>query len=113
MDLNLRTSQYQKDQQPDTDGKDFQETFKNGIKPDAKKAAAAWNEAKKELGKDQVTIELLNYDTGNAKKVGEYVKDQIEKNLKGVTVNIKLQPFKQKLKLETEQDYDLSFAGCT
>ncbi len=25
----------------------------------------------------------------NAKKVGEYVKDQIEKNLKGVTVNIK------------------------
>ncbi|MEW4150097.1 peptide ABC transporter substrate-binding protein [Bacillus thuringiensis] len=93
------------------DGKDFQGTFKNGIKPDAKKAAAAWNEAKKELGKDQVTIELLNYDTGNAKKVGEYVKDQIEKNLKGVTVNIKLQPFKQKLKLETEQDYDLSFAG--
>ncbi|WZF32618.1 peptide ABC transporter substrate-binding protein [Bacillus paramobilis] len=93
------------------DGKDFQETFKNGIKPDAKKAAAAWEEAKKELGKDQVTIELLNYDTGNAKKVGEYVKDQIEKNLKGVTVNIKLQPFKQKLKLESEQDYDISYGG--
>ncbi|MDP7988401.1 peptide ABC transporter substrate-binding protein [Bacillus sp. MHSD_36] len=93
------------------DGKDFQETFKNGVKPDAKKAAAAWEEAKKELGKDQVTIEFLNYDTGNAKKVGEYVKDQIEKNLKGVTVNIKLQPFKQKLKLETEQDYDISYGG--
>ncbi|MGN4425004.1 peptide ABC transporter substrate-binding protein [Bacillus cereus group sp. MYBK30-1] len=93
------------------DGKDFQDTFKNGIKPDAKKAAAAWEEAKKELGKDQVTIEFLNYDTGNAKKVGEYVKDQIEKNLKGVTVNIKLQPFKQKLKLETEQDYDISYGG--
>ncbi|HFU7089052.1 TPA: peptide ABC transporter substrate-binding protein [Bacillus cereus] len=93
------------------DGKDFQETFKNGLKPDAKKAAAAWEEAKKELGKDQVTIELLNYDTGNAKKVGEYVKDQIEKNLKGVTVNIKLQPFKQKLKLESAQDYDISYGG--
>ncbi|MES5939771.1 MULTISPECIES: ABC transporter substrate-binding protein [unclassified Bacillus cereus group] len=93
------------------DGKDFQETFKNGIKPEAKKAAAAWEEAKKELGKDQVTIEFLNYDTGNAKKVGEYVKDQIEKNLKGVTVNIKLQPFKQKLKLESEQDYDISYGG--
>ncbi|KAB2462267.1 peptide ABC transporter substrate-binding protein [Bacillus cereus] len=92
-------------------GKDFQETFKNGIKPDAKKAAAAWEEAKKELGKDQVTIEFLNYDTGNAKKVGEYVKDQIEKNLKGVTVNIKLQPFKQKLKLESDQDYDISYGG--
>ena len=93
------------------DGKDFQETFKNGLKPNAKKAAAAWEEAKKELGKDQVTIEFLNYDTGNAKKVGEYIKDQIEKNLKGVTVNIKLQPFKQKLKLESEQQYDISYGG--
>ncbi|WP_242212497.1 peptide ABC transporter substrate-binding protein [Bacillus cereus group sp. BfR-BA-01383] len=93
------------------DGKDFQETFKNGLKPDPKKAAAAWEEAKKELGKDQVTIEFLNYDTGNAKKVGEYIKDQIEKNLKGVTVNIKLQPFKQKLKLESEQQYDISYGG--
>ncbi|AIW84026.1 peptide ABC transporter substrate-binding protein [Bacillus mycoides] len=93
------------------DGKDFQETFKNGLKQDTKKAAAAWEEAKKELGKDQVTIELLNYDTGNAKKVGEYVKDQIERNLKGVTVNIKLQPFKQKLKLESEQEYDIAYGG--
>ncbi|MEY8349492.1 peptide ABC transporter substrate-binding protein [Bacillus cereus] len=93
------------------DGKDFQETFKTGLKQDSKKAAAAWEEAKKELGKDQVTLEFLNYDTSNAKKVGEYVKDQIEKNLKGVTVNIKMQPFKQKLKLESEQDYDFSYAG--
>ncbi|WP_018765351.1 peptide ABC transporter substrate-binding protein [Bacillus sp. 105MF] len=93
------------------DGKDFQEAFKNGLKNDPKKAAAAWEEAKKELGKDQVTLEFLNYDTSNAKKVGEYVKDQIEKNLKGVTVNIKMQPFKQKLKLESEQDYDFSYAG--
>ncbi|MBO1581059.1 peptide ABC transporter substrate-binding protein [Bacillus sp. XF8] len=93
------------------DGKDFQEEFKNGLKHDTKKAAAAWEEAKKELGKDQVTLEFLNYDTSNAKKVGEYVKDQIEKNLKGVTVNIKMQPFKQKLKLETEQDYDFSYGG--
>ena len=93
------------------DGKDFQEEFKNGLKNDTKKAAAAWEEAKKELGKDQVTLEFLNYDTSNAKKVGEYVKDQIEKNLKGVTVNIKMQPFKQKLKLESDQDYDFSYAG--
>ncbi|WJE50986.1 peptide ABC transporter substrate-binding protein [Bacillus cereus] len=93
------------------DGKDFQEEFKNGLKHDTKKAAAAWEEAKKELGKDQVTLEFLNYDTSNAKKVGEYVKDQIEKNLKGVTVNIKMQPFKQKLKLESDQDYDFSYAG--
>ncbi|EEL69870.1 MULTISPECIES: peptide ABC transporter substrate-binding protein [Bacillus] len=93
------------------DGKDYQDTFKNGLKQDTKKAAAAWEEAKKELGKDQVTIELLSYDDGTAKKIADYVKDQIEKNLKGVTINTKIQPFKQKLKLETAQDYEISYAG--
>ncbi|WP_142344671.1 peptide ABC transporter substrate-binding protein [Bacillus cereus] len=93
------------------DGKDYQDTFKNGLKYDVKKGAAAWEEAKKELGKDQVTIELLSYDDGTAKKIADYFKDQIEKNLKGVTVNTKIQPFKQKLKLESAQDYEVSFAG--
>ncbi|WP_141497427.1 peptide ABC transporter substrate-binding protein [Bacillus pseudomycoides] len=93
------------------DGKDFTESFKNGLKQDTKKAAAAWEEAKKELGKDQVAIELLSYDDGTAKKVADYIKDQIEKNLKGVTINTKIQPFKQKLKLETAQDYEISYAG--
>ncbi|HGH7173521.1 TPA: ABC transporter substrate-binding protein [Bacillus wiedmannii] len=93
------------------DGKDYQDTFKNGLKYDPKKGAAAWDEAKKELGKDQVTIELLSYDDGTAKKIADYFKDQIEKNLKGVTVNTKIQPFKQKLKLESAQDYEVSFAG--
>ncbi|KAA0743584.1 peptide ABC transporter substrate-binding protein [Bacillus sp. AY3-1] len=93
------------------DGKDYQDTFKNGLKYDPKKGAAAWEAAKKELGKDQVTIELLSYDDGTAKKIADYVKDQIEKNLKGVTINTKIQPFKQKLKLETAQDYEISYAG--
>ncbi|BCC54096.1 MULTISPECIES: peptide ABC transporter substrate-binding protein [Bacillus cereus group] len=93
------------------DGKDYQDTFKNGLKYDPKKGAEAWEAAKKELGKDQVTIELLSYDDGTAKKIADYFKDQIEKNLKGVTVNTKIQPFKQKLKLESAQDYEVSFAG--
>ncbi|MBS9806186.1 peptide ABC transporter substrate-binding protein [Bacillus toyonensis] len=93
------------------DGKDYQDTFKNGLKYDPKRGAAAWEAAKKELGKDQVTIELLSYDDGTAKKIADYVKDQIEKNLKGVTINTKIQPFKQKLKLETAQDYEISYAG--
>ena len=92
------------------DGKDFAETFKNGLKQDSKRQQQH-GKKRKRTWKRSVTIELLNYDTGNAKKVGEYVKDQVEKNLKGVTVNIKLQPFKQKLKLESDQDYDFSYGG--
>ncbi|SFC89112.1 oligopeptide transport system substrate-binding protein [Bacillus sp. 491mf] len=96
------------------DGKDYHETYKStGIKTDLKKAKQVWEDAKKELGKEEVTIEFLNYDTDSAKKIGEYLKEQLEKNLPGLKINIKLQPFKQKLKLETGQDYDMSYAGWT
>lgn len=93
------------------DGKDFRKENGEGIKTDAKKAKEHWEKAKKELGKDAVTVELLNYDSENAKKVGEFLKAQLEQNLPGLTVNLKNQPFKQKLDLETKQDYDLSYAG--
>ncbi|MDC2866568.1 peptide ABC transporter substrate-binding protein [Bacillus sp. BP-3] len=94
--------------------KDFRDEFGASIKDvafDAKGAKKLWEEAKKELGKEEVTLELLNYDTDNAKKIGEYLKEQLEKNLPGLKVNLKNQPFKQKLKLETEQDYDFSYGG--
>lgn len=70
-----------------------------------------WEQAKKELGKDKFTLELLNFDTDNAKKIGEYVKAQLEQNLPGLTINIKQQPSAQKLKLESNMQYDLSFSG--
>ena len=49
------------------DGKDFQETFKM-VSNQMRKSCCGLGRSEKELGKDQVTIELLNYDTGNAKK---------------------------------------------
>ncbi|MCT4572030.1 peptide ABC transporter substrate-binding protein, partial [Bacillus thuringiensis] len=93
------------------DGKDFRKENGDILKTDVKKAKEHWEKAKKELGKEQVTIELLNYDSDNAKKVGEFLKGELEKNLPGLTVNLKNQPFKQKLKLESDLDYDLSYAG--
>ncbi|PGM92808.1 peptide ABC transporter substrate-binding protein [Bacillus cereus] len=93
------------------DGKDFRKENGDILKTDVKKAKELWEKAKKELGKEQVTVELLNYDSDNAKKVGEFLKGELEKNLPGLTVNLKNQPFKQKLKLESDLDYDLSYAG--
>ncbi|WP_242143399.1 MULTISPECIES: peptide ABC transporter substrate-binding protein [unclassified Bacillus cereus group] len=93
------------------DGKDFRKENGNLLKTDVKKAKEHWEKAKKELGKDAITVELLNYDTESSKKIGEYLKGELEKNLPGLTVNLKNQPFKQKLKLETDQNYELSFAG--
>ncbi|MEC2940671.1 peptide ABC transporter substrate-binding protein [Bacillus cereus] len=93
------------------DGKDFRKENGDILKTDVKKAKEHWEKAKKELGKDAITVELLNYDGDGAKKVGEFLKGELEKNLPGLTVNLKNQPFKQKLKLESDLDYDLSYAG--
>ncbi|WP_028400008.1 peptide ABC transporter substrate-binding protein [Ectobacillus panaciterrae] len=95
------------------DGKDFRTgngNFRDG-KDNAAKAKKLWEEAKKELGQDKLTLELLNYDDDTNKKVGEFIKSELEKNLPGLTVNIKQQPFKQKLDLEKKLDYAFSFSG--
>lgn len=93
------------------DGKDFRETAGNYLTTDVKKAQEHWKTAKQALGQDKVTLELLTYDDSTAKKVSEYLKEQLETNLEGLTVNIKLQPFKQKLDLETKMNYDFSISG--
>ncbi|UOY92761.1 peptide ABC transporter substrate-binding protein [Ectobacillus sp. JY-23] len=95
------------------DGKDFRDANKNfrDGKDNAAQAKKLWEEAKKELGQDKLTIEMLNYDNDTSKKVGEYIKAQLEQNLPGLTVTIKQQPFKQKLELEKKQEYAFSFSG--
>ncbi|MEH6852401.1 peptide ABC transporter substrate-binding protein [Bacillus pseudomycoides] len=95
------------------DGKDFRETNKNfhDGKDNAAKAKKLWEEAKKELGQDTITVEMLNYDKDNLKKVGEYIKAELEKNLPGLKVNIKQQPFKQKLDLEKKLEYEFSLSA--
>ncbi len=44
------------------------------------------------------------------KKVGEYIKEQLEKNLPGLKVNVKLQPHTQKLALEKKKEYEMSLS---
>ncbi|CAN7463700.1 peptide ABC transporter substrate-binding protein [Rossellomorea sp. LjRoot5] len=93
------------------DGTEYREAVGDFGGFDAKKAADYWAKAKEELGKDSIELELLNYDSDSSKKIGEFLKEQLEQNLEGLTVSIKAQPFKQKLELETKGQYDFSFAG--
>ncbi|MCA0148960.1 peptide ABC transporter substrate-binding protein [Rossellomorea vietnamensis] len=93
------------------DGTEYREAVGDFGGFDAKKAADYWAKAKEELGKDSIELELLNYDSDSSKKIGEFLKEQLEQNLEGLTVKIKAQPFKQKLELETKGQYDFSFAG--
>ncbi|MEC5236619.1 peptide ABC transporter substrate-binding protein [Bacillus mycoides] len=91
--------------------KDFRK--ENGdISPyDLQKAKKIWEEAKKELGVEQIKLEFLTFEQDNAKRMAEYIKGDLEKNLHGLTIQIKQQPFKQKLQLEQTGDYDISMAN--
>ncbi|EJP96173.1 peptide ABC transporter substrate-binding protein [Bacillus cereus] len=92
-------------------GKDFRK--ENGdISPyDLQKAKKIWEEAKKELGVEQIKLEFLTFEQDNAKRMAEYIKGDLEKNLQGLTIQIKQQPFKQKLQLEQTGDYDISMVN--
>ncbi|WP_242247558.1 peptide ABC transporter substrate-binding protein [Bacillus cereus group sp. BfR-BA-01523] len=92
-------------------GKDFRK--ENGdISPyDLQKAKKIWEEAKKELGVEQIKLEFLTFEQDNAKRMAEYIKGDLEKNLQGLTIQIKQQPFKQKLQLEQTGEYDISMVN--
>lgn len=90
-------------------GKDFREEngydfFKEG--PDQAKAYG--QEAFKELKKDKLDLELLFEDTEESKKVAEFIQAQLEKNIDGLTINLKSQPKKARIQLQNDGDYQLA-----
>lgn len=96
----------------DNEGKDYRDVAGDmGIAYNAEEAKKAWEAAKKEVGFDTVKIEFLTYDTETSKKSSEYIQSQLETNLPGIDVEIKQQPFKQKLDLETKGQFNMSYAG--
>ncbi|MCU9555028.1 peptide ABC transporter substrate-binding protein [Bacillus cereus] len=92
-------------------GKDFRKENGNLSSYDLQNAKKIWEEAKKEFGVEQVNLELLTFEQDNAKRMAEYIKGDLEKNLQGLTIQIKQQPFKQKLQLEQTGDYDITMAN--
>ncbi|PEG08984.1 peptide ABC transporter substrate-binding protein [Bacillus wiedmannii] len=92
-------------------GKDFRKENGDLSSYDLQNAKKIWEEAKKELGVEQVNFEFLTFEQDNAKRMAEYIKGDLEKNLHGLTIQIKQQPFKQKLQLEQTGDYDITMAN--
>ena len=81
------------------------------LKTNKEEAAKLWAEGLKEIGKDSVELELLNYDGDSAKKMGEYLKEQMETTLKGLTLSLNQQPFQNKLDIQAKGDFDISYSG--
>ncbi|HDR7795796.1 TPA: peptide ABC transporter substrate-binding protein [Bacillus luti] len=89
--------------------KDFRAENGKLVETNPKEAKKLWETAKKELGTDKIELEFLNFDNEDAKKVGEFLKGEMEKNLPGLSIKMKQQPFAQKNKLEDSQQYDIAF----
>lgn len=92
------------------DGKDFrgrEQFLHEGIE----KAKQYWEKGLKELGIKTLQLELLTYDSENSSIIGQYLKNQLEKNLRGLSIRLKPQPYSQKLALENSLRYDLAFSS--
>lgn len=92
-------------------GEDFREEYGNLNMTDIEEAQQLWQQGLDELGVSEISLELLSYDDDQRKSMAEYMKNQLETNLPGLTVTINQQPNKQKLSLEGKQEYDMSFSG--
>ena len=82
------------------DGSDFsadQTMFSDVCADDTAKAAEYYEAAKAELGTDTFEFELLVEDQTETQNVAAVIKDQVEKALPGVTLNIKVEPKKQRV----------------
>ncbi len=91
--------------------KDFRADTGSYLKTNKTKAKTLWEQGLKELGKTSVTFTMVGQDTETAKKEDAFIKDQLEKTLPGLTVNIQSVPFKIRIDREDKQDYDLLHAG--
>ena len=92
------------------DGSDFsadQTMFSDVCSDDAEKAAAYYEAAKAELGTDTFEFELLVEDQTETQNVAAVIKDQVEKALPGVTLNIKVEPKKQRVADIQDGNYEV------
>ncbi len=92
------------------DGSDFsadQEKFKEYCADDAVKAKEYFDKACEELGQTEFTFELLVEDQTETQNVGAVIKEQIESALPGVTLNLKVEPKKQRVSDIQEGNYQV------
>jgi oligopeptide transport system substrate-binding protein len=77
----------------------------------ASAAKKSWEAGLKAIGQKSVTLELLGGDTTLSKKLDAYLKSTLEQNLPGLHLTIKEPPFKVRLSLDNQENYDIEFAG--
>ncbi|CAH2713479.1 Dipeptide-binding protein DppE [Neobacillus rhizosphaerae] len=93
------------------EGKDFRESGGNFLKTNKDEAKKLWEKGLKETGLKEVTLAYIGQDTETAKTTDAFIKDQLEKTLPGMKINIESVPFKIKIDRDNKEDYDLLMGG--
>lgn len=88
--------------------KDFADEAKvdGAITYDPKLAKELFAKGMREEGLTNLTLELLTDDTDGAKASAQYLQSQLQE-LDGLTIKIKIVPFKQRITLTDTRDFDL------
>lgn len=94
-----------------TTGEDFRTASGSYLDYQPEKATQLWKTAQKELGISTVDLQLVADDDEVTKKVSQYLQNTIEKNLPGVKITIKSVPFKNRIELGDNGDFDLLLSG--
>ncbi|MGO2696464.1 peptide ABC transporter substrate-binding protein [Bavariicoccus seileri] len=97
----------------DQTGDDFRDDSGDLLTYNVEAAQEEWEKAKEELGQDEITLEIITSDTGVSKTTGEYLQDQLERNLPGLSVSLKNVPLKNRLDLQRNLDYDIFYGTWT
>ena len=92
-------------------GKDFRADTGKYLETNKDKAKEYWTKGLAELGKKELTFTYVSQDTETAKATDAFIKDQLEKTLPGLKVNLENIPFNIKLDREDKQQYDILFSG--
>lgn len=93
-------------QNPST-GEDFRKENGNLAQFDPNEAKKAWIKGLNELGVDELEIEILGDDLPSAKRSLEFLQDQLQGNLPGLTIKTRNIPFKNRIEAFLNQDYEL------
>lgn len=94
-------------QNPKT-GEDFAKEAGKLQVADKKKAQAYWKAAQKDLGKQTMTLDLLADNTDDQKQVAEYLQSTMEKQFKGLKVNVTTLPHAQHVARDFDGKFELN-----
>lgn len=95
---------------PETN-EDFTKEAGDLVSFDAKKAKDHWEKAKKALGKDSFTFDIVASDDDGTKKVLEYLQSTLEETLSGIKIKPTPVPFSVRLDRSNNGEFDMVLGG--